>query len=133
VVGKKNVLKSGRDLYDSFIRNVDTLQQPIKSYLQSYLEENVPIVEKVVEFNSLDWWKANTLKYWSLSIMARDILSIPITIVTLESTFSASVRVINPHRSKLSTETVQMLLCRADWVRALHEIKRKHNVSFILV
>jgi hypothetical protein len=26
VVGKKNVLTSGRDLYDSFVRNVDTLQ-----------------------------------------------------------------------------------------------------------
>lgn len=49
VVGKKNVLTSGRDLYDSFVRNVDTLQQPIKSDLQSYLEENVLIVEKGVE------------------------------------------------------------------------------------
>jgi len=64
VVGKKNVLTSGRDLYDSFVRNVDTLQQPIKFDLQSYLEENVLIVEKGVEFNALDWWKANTLKYF---------------------------------------------------------------------
>jgi hypothetical protein len=133
VVGKKNVLTSGRDLYDSFVRNVDTLQQPIKSDLQSYLQENVLIVEKGVEFNALDWWKANTLKYRILSIMARDILSIPITTVTLESTFSVGGRVIDPHRSKLSTEIMQMLLCGADWVRALHGIKRKHNVSFILV
>jgi len=133
MVGKKNVLTSGKDLYDSFVRNVDTLQQPIKSDLQSYLEENVLIVEKGVEFNALDWWKANTLKYRILSIMARDILSIPITTVTSESTFSAGGRVIDPHRSKLSIETVQMLLCGADWVRALHGIKRKHNVSFILV
>jgi len=66
-------------------------------------------------------------------MMARDILSIPITTVTSESTFSAGGRVIDPHKSKLSTETVQMLLYGADWVRALHGIKRKHNISFILV
>jgi hypothetical protein len=33
VVWKKNVLTSGRDLYDLFIRNVNILQQPIKSDL----------------------------------------------------------------------------------------------------
>lgn len=81
----------------------------------------------------MDWWKANTLKYRILSIMARDILSIPITTVISESTFSTGGRVIDPHRSKLSTETVQMLLCGVDWVRVLHGIKRKHNVSFIFV
>jgi hypothetical protein len=129
VIGKKNVLTSGRDLYDSFIRNVDTLQQPIKFDLQSYLEENVLIIENGVEFNALDWWKANTLKYRILSMMASDILSISNTTVTSESTFSTGGRVIDPHRSKLSTETVQMLLCGVDWVRTLHVI-RKHNVSF---
>jgi len=108
VVGKKNVLISGRGLYDSFIRNVDTLQQPIKFDLQSYLEENVLIIENGVKFNALDWWKANTLKYRILSMMASDILSISNTTVTSESTFSAGERVIDPHRSKLSTETVQM-------------------------
>jgi hypothetical protein len=131
VVGK-NVL-SGRDFYDSFIRNIDTLQQPIKSNLQSYLEENFLIAEKGVEFNALDWLKPNTLKYRILSTLARDILLIPITIVSSKSIFSAGGRVIDPHRSKLSTETVQMLLCGADWVSALHGFKMKHNVSFILV
>jgi len=128
VVGN-NVL-SGRDLYNSFIRNVDTLQQLIKSYLQSYLEENVLIAEKGVEFNALDWWKANTLKNRILSKLVRDILLIPITTVSSESTFSASGRVVDPHRFKLSTETVQMLLCGANWVRALHGFKKEAQCKF---
>jgi hypothetical protein len=61
VVGK-NVI-SGKELYDLFIINVDTLQQSIKSDLQTYLEENVLIAENGVKFNTLDWWKTNNLKY----------------------------------------------------------------------
>jgi hypothetical protein len=66
------------------------------------------------------------LKYRILSKMARDILVVPISIVALESSFSASGSVIEPHRISLSPETVQMLLYGSDWVRALHGLKRKH-------
>ncbi|GFS42338.1 hypothetical protein Acr_00g0079270 [Actinidia rufa] len=41
-----------------------------------------------------------------------------------ESTFSAGGRVIDPYRASLSTETVQILLCGADWVRAFYGIKK---------
>jgi hypothetical protein len=78
----------------------------VKSELEMYLEEGVYIPNKNIEFNALDWWKANTLKYNVLSKVAKDILSTPITTVTSESTFSAGGRVIDPHRASLSTETV---------------------------
>jgi hypothetical protein len=73
----------------------------------------VHILDKSIEFSALDWWKVNTLKYHVLSIVAKDILSTPIITVTLESTFSAGGRVIDPFRASLSTETVQKLLCGA--------------------
>jgi hypothetical protein len=123
-------VQSGKEMYESFVRSVDTLQQPVKSDLQIYLEENVLIVDKGVEFDALEWWKANTLKYRILSMLAKDILSIPITTVSSESTFSAGGRVIDPHRASLSIDTVQMLLCGSDWVRALYGLKRKTTVSF---
>jgi len=97
------------------------------------LEENVLIAEKGVEFNALDWWKANTLKNRILSKLVRDILLIPITTVSSESTFSASGRVVDPHRFKLSTETVQMLLCGANWVRALHGFKKEAQLFLSFV
>jgi len=64
--------------------------------------------------------------------MAKDILAIPITTVAFESSFSAGGRVIDPHRASLKTETVQMLLCGSDWVRALSRKKTSETVSGIL-
>lgn len=61
--------------------------------------------------------------------MASDILSIPISTVASESTFSAGSRVIKPHRSCLKPETVEVLLCEADWVRELYGLKKIKQVN----
>ncbi|XP_057473813.1 zinc finger BED domain-containing protein RICESLEEPER 1-like [Actinidia eriantha] len=116
---------TGRSKFESFVRKADTIQ-PMKSDLDIYLEESVYICDEGVSsyFDALEWWKINNLKYRILSKMACDILSIPITSVASESTFSAGGRVIDPYRASLSTETVQMLLCGADWVRAFYGIKK---------
>ena len=105
----------------------------MKSDLDIYLEESVYICNEGVSshFDALEWWKINNLKYRILSKMACDILSIPITSVASESTFSAGGRVIDPYRASLSTETVQMLLCGADWVRAFYGLKKGSEVSII--
>lgn len=64
--------------------------------------------------------------------MARDILAIPMSTVASESTFSAGRRVIEPHRSCLKPETVEMLLCGADWVRELYGLKKPNKDAVIL-
>ena len=78
-----------------------------------YLEENVYISEKnenrvamETDFDALAWGKSNVLKYHILSKMTKDILVVLINTVASESFFSVGVRVIEPHRSSLSTETV---------------------------
>ncbi|KAG6633675.1 hypothetical protein CIPAW_12G065500 [Carya illinoinensis] len=115
VVGK-NVM-SGKSIFESFVRKNDTIR-PVKSDLDVYLEECVYICseDSDLHFDALEWWKVNDLKYRILSKMARDILSIPITTVASESTFSAGGRVIDPYRASMSVETVEMLLFGADWV-----------------
>ena len=109
--------------------------RPLKTDLDIYLEEDVFILEKDgngvdinPEFEALAWWKANNLKYRILSKMALDILVVPMSNVALEFDFSACGRVIEPYNTSLSPETVQMLLCGSDWVRALHGVKKKSAV-----
>ena len=75
-------------------------------------------------FDVLQWWKGNQSKFPILSMMARDILSIPVTTVASESTFSAGKRVIDAKRASMNTETVEMLLCGGDWVKEHYGIKK---------
>ena len=77
----------------------------------------------------LAWWKGERLRFPILSRMAADILSVPITTVVSESTFSVGGRVIDDRRAFMSVETVQMLLCGNDWIRSLHGLKNKSRVS----
>ncbi|XP_062175626.1 zinc finger BED domain-containing protein RICESLEEPER 1-like [Alnus glutinosa] len=116
--------QSGLQRYQSFLKSDNTVYQPVKSELDTYLEESI-CTDMSLEFNALDWWKINTYRYRILSEVARDILSIPISTVTLESTFSAGGRVIDPHIASLSTETVQKLLCGVDWVGSMYGLKKK--------
>ena len=67
-----------------------------------------------IDFDALEWCKANNLKFRILSKMASDILSILITTVASESAFSTRGRVIDVYRDSLSTKTVQALLCGGD-------------------
>ncbi|KAL0406640.1 UNVERIFIED_CONTAM: Zinc finger BED domain-containing protein RICESLEEPER 2 [Sesamum latifolium] len=100
-------------------QELDTIV-PTKSDLDIYLEEGLYVCKEdsYVDFNALDWWKSNTLKFRTLSNMARDILSIPITTVASESAFSAGGRVLDQYRSSLKPETVQALICTGDWLRS---------------
>ena len=61
----------------------------MKSELDVYLEEGVYICDDDSNFDVLEWWKMNALKFKVLSKMACDFLSIPITTVASESAFSA--------------------------------------------
>ncbi|KAA8539097.1 hypothetical protein F0562_025789 [Nyssa sinensis] len=123
-IGKKIVIGSSLIL-GHVSKIVDTIQ-PSKSDLDVYLDESAFICAEgsANKFDIMEWWKANTLKFCILSKMARDILSIPITSVASESTFSAGGRVIDPYRASLLPETIQVLLYGADWVLALHGLKK---------
>ncbi|KAK6149525.1 hypothetical protein DH2020_017050 [Rehmannia glutinosa] len=127
-----NVNVKGKDKvraeFTSYIKQVDSIEQ-VKSELEVYLEEGVVMCEDDTEFDALKWWRMNNLKFRILSKMACDVLAIPITIVASESAFSAGGRVIDPYRASLGVETVQVLLCAEDWLRARHGIKRKAKVS----
>ncbi|PWA70737.1 AC transposase [Artemisia annua] len=100
--------------FDEFQNNESTTNK--KSELQLYLEE--PRMERTLELDVLAFWKSNEFRYPVLASMARDFLTIPISTVASESTFSASGRVLDQHRSSLGKETLEALICTKDWLFA---------------
>lgn len=65
-----------------------------KSELDEYLEASkAPLVD---DFDILNWWKTNGGTYPVLQQIARDIFSIPVSIVPSEAAFSTSGRVLDP-------------------------------------
>ncbi|CAN1156466.1 Putative AC transposase, partial [Linum perenne] len=73
-------------------------------------------------FDILLWWKLNSAKYPTLQQIAKDFLTIPITSVTSESTFSTCGSLLDPHRCKLHHSTVEAMMCARSWVK--EEISR---------
>ena len=74
-----------------------------------YLEE--PSAERTEELNILQFWKHNQFSYHELAAMARDILSIPISTVALESAFSVGGKVLDQYRSSLKPDIVEAIIC----------------------
>ncbi|VFQ98548.1 unnamed protein product, partial [Cuscuta campestris] len=73
-----------------FTRDYDNEQalseSSTKTKLETYL--NDPKESHITDFDILDFWKTNESRYGQLSYLARDILSVPLTTVASESTFS---------------------------------------------
>lgn len=125
---KGKLVPSGMSMFDDYLNTVEE-HGPFKSELDIYLEEGVFRCQDgdasvATEFDALAWWKSQELKFKILSKLARDVLAIPISTVASEATFSAGTRVLDPYRSRLSSDVVEVLICGADWVRRLHGIKK---------
>lgn len=80
-----------------------------KSKIDRYLEDEIE--DQTPSFDILDWWKANSSKYQILSQVAKDVLTIPISTVALESSFSTGGRVLDQFRSSLTPKIVECLIC----------------------
>ena len=78
-----------------------------------YLDEGC---EKQDDFDILSWWKNNASKYKILSMVARDVLAIPVSSVASESAFSAGGRVLDKFRTSLTPKIVEALICTQDWI-----------------
>jgi hypothetical protein len=93
--------------------------------LELYLDEP-KYLDKNKTFDILSFWKGNEFHYPEVAAMARDVLSIPISTVALESTFSIGGRVIDQYRSSLKPDIVEALVCTRDWLYG-----EQGNISYL--
>lgn len=101
-----------------------------QSELDRYLDDElIPISTK--DFKVLDWWKVAGTRYPTLRRIARDVFVIPITIVASEYAFSTSGRVLSEHRSRLTAEMLEALMCLQDWIR--NKYKGKHRDVHVIL
>ena len=78
-----------------------------------YLADSKVDISPFSDLEVLDYWKDKEHIYGDLALLARDILSIPITIVASESSFSVGGRVLNLFRNRLLPKTVQALIWKS--------------------
>lgn len=105
----------GPGLTDFDVYIMETTSQQSKSELDQYLEES--LLPRVHEFDVVGWWKLNKVKYPTLSKMARDILSVPVSTVAAEAVFEVGRPEMGRYRCSLRAETVEALVCAKDWLR----------------
>ena len=79
-----------------------------------YIDKGV--LKRNENFDILLWWKNNGLKYPTLQRISRDILAILFIVITLDSTFSISGRLLNPNRSLPHPKTIEALMCAQNWL-----------------
>ncbi|GKA74796.1 zinc finger BED domain-containing protein RICESLEEPER 2-like protein [Tanacetum coccineum] len=129
VVVKKDYIKGKRprstntshelDHGDLLRRRMKTGQSSSSSTseLDKYIGEYCEPFDKNMHFKILLWWKVNSPRFPILSLMARDLLAIPISTVASESVFSTSGRVLDSYRSSLGDKTIECLVCAQYWLR----------------
>ncbi|GAA0153948.1 hypothetical protein LIER_12064 [Lithospermum erythrorhizon] len=108
---------SSQDRLTGFDRYVHQTSQSqnIKSDLDRYLEE--PLFPRNTDFTILTWWRVHTPRYPVLSMMARNILGIPMSKVQSEYAFNIRNRELDSYQSSLSSDILQVLMCTQDWMR----------------
>ncbi|KAK8716421.1 hypothetical protein V6N13_043730 [Hibiscus sabdariffa] len=116
--GISSSAKDSRDRlmgFDKFLHETSQAEGS-NSDIDKYLEE--PLFPRNADFNVLNWWKVHTPRYPILSMMARNILGIPISKVASESRFDIGGRVLDHNWSSLLPTTIQALMCAQDWIRS---------------
>ena len=85
----------------------------------AYLNDRPLVVHDEDDFNILEWWRDHKQTYPVLSILARDVLTVPVSTTSSEGTFSLTGRVLEQRRASLHPDMVKSLMTVKDRDRAV--------------
>lgn len=88
--------------------------------LAKYLNSDKVIFNQDEEddFDIIQWWHEHKLTYPVLSILARDVLSVPVSSTSSESAFSLTGRILEERRTSLTPGMVRTLMAVKDGEQA---------------
>ncbi|KAK8260422.1 hypothetical protein V6Z12_D13G120000 [Gossypium hirsutum] len=116
----ETILSNHRLLFDEYVKKskstysslVGSSNVPDNNPLDIYLKK--PKLELNSQLDVLDYWSKSSVRYNEFSLLARDLLAIPISTVPSKSAFSMGKKVITPLRSSLKPKTIQAAICFDD-------------------
>ena len=112
------------------IMKVVVVPKQKKSQLDLYLEEPRLDKKKNSKLEVLSWWKEHYNRFLELSLIAQNLISISITTIASESSFSTGKKILTPYRSRLLPENVEAMLCTKSW---LYGFEGNLNFFFIVI
>jgi len=96
--------------------NQQLVTETEKSQLDVYLDESDVDFLRNEDMDVLQWWKSNNDRYPDLSILACDLLSVPITTVASDFEFCMGSRVFNKYKDRMLPMDVETGICTRSWL-----------------
>lgn len=94
----------------------ESIRTRIDDEIRLYRGLKVPMVENYINFNLLNWWQTNELKFPILTRFSRFIHSIPATSAAAERSFSSAGYIYSERRSRMKPDTLSsMLTLQSNW------------------
>ncbi|XP_062093497.1 zinc finger BED domain-containing protein RICESLEEPER 2-like [Humulus lupulus] len=109
-----------RRLLENYLQQQQMFVTEKMNDVDKYLAEET-INPMTSSFDILLWWKDNSQRFKILSMIAKDVLAIPVSTVASESAFSTSGCILDSFRSSLSPKMVEALVCTQNWLKGSHE------------
>lgn len=79
-----------------------------------------------VEFDVLKWWSRRTMSFPTLSLIAKDILAVPASTVSVDQAFSTEGYALDERQSMLYTWNMENQRLLSDWTRAERRIQENN-------
>ena len=96
-----------------------------KSEIDVYLDESNLDFSCDEDMDVLQWWKSNNNRFPDLSILACDLLSVPITTVASDFEFCTGSPVFNKYKDRMLPMNVETRMCTRTW---LHNFVNSGNL-----